>query len=178
MASQKTRSVVRIKKGERVILPADAQIISVTEVDGASAESLCDLPAPTPLKEYIFFFDRRADGPTYGHYIGIQSFHLGQNKVTWEGRVPHNDEDLSNEVAKAIKAVPGVAIIYACNVECNSSDGCSNILRISIPESMDAPYFTCFMDDNVMDNWIFRLDPVDLDNPLQTNRDFTCNNRV
>lgn len=177
MAAQKTRSVVKIKKGQRVILPSDAQIISVTEVDGAQAESLCDLPAPTPLVNYTFFFERRAEGEGSGsgHYIGIQAFNLGSNQITWNDPFPHQDYNLTQGFAKYLKDVPGVAAVYSCT-DCAGS-GCNNTITISIPASLDAPYFTLFADDGSSDYWLFRLEPIDPDNPLQVSRD-ECTNRI
>ncbi len=174
---KRVQNVVKIKKGEHVILPPDAQIISITEVDGAQAESLCDLPDPTPLVKYTFFFDRRAEGSGTDHYIGIQSFHLGNQSITYTDPFPHQDSQfgLNGAFIQGLKNFPGVAALYYCWDDAGS--GRNNQISMDVPSSLAAPYFTMFSDDSSMDYWLFRVDPIDTSNPIQVDRG-SCPTRV
>lgn len=168
MAQQRQRTIVRIKKGQRIILPSDATIVSVTNVNGGDAESLCPLPDPTPLVNYTFFFDRRADSGDTS--VNIKKFILGNNSITWDP-TPHQDWNLcDSDIFGLLKNVPGVAAVYGC-CDCSAGSGCNSTLTLAIPASIDPPYFEVFVDSPSMDPWILRLDPIDPDDPVQVQRE-------
>lgn len=173
------QNVVRLKKGQRIILPSDAKVISVTNVDGAQAESLCPLPPPTPLKSVTFFFDARAEGEggKYNNYMLFRYFVLGNSKTQLNGPTQDTGLDVPGTAwVQAMKATPGVAALYVCT-NCIGS-GCSNLITIDYPASLADPYFIMTQNDGGgMDPWFLRVYPLDYSLPGQVDRG-TCNNRM
>ncbi len=161
------RVTVKIKAGERLILPSDAAIISITEVDGADATSLCDLPEPTPTRKVTYFFDRRTDeGGDITIYI--DSFVLGDNKVRFSGLSQDTTLNTAVQFIRGIYSVAGVVKLYVCT-DCAGS-GCNNAVTIEIPENLEDPYFIFNFDEGGADFWFTRVYPIDMTQPGQVPR--------
>lgn len=174
LAPVRKKVTVRIKKGQRIILPSDASIVSITEVDGALATSLCDLPAPTPTRKVTFFFERRLDYDPVGSgndlHVYVESFHLADNLVRFSGGGPDQDAPLFSITSfkDGMYSVPGVIKLYICS-DCAGS-GCNNAITVEIPENLPDPYFVFNFDEGSADPWFTRVYPIDLNQPGQVPR--------
>ncbi len=184
MAQQRQRSIVRIKKGQRVILPSDATIVSVTNIAGGEAESLCPLPDPTPVAMYTFYFERKIDVHT-GEFnnddvvVYIYNFVLGDNTVkfangTEVGMNLSPNTQVGSSFVAALKSVPGVASLYVCS---GPDSDTNSTITIAIPSSLDEPYFIFWFKPKNADPWFTRVYPIDPDQEGQVERD-PCTTQV
>lgn len=171
---------VRIKRGERIILPSDARIISVTEVDGANATSLCTLPEPTGTKKLTYFFERRLDYNPIGNNndldVWVTNFTMGDN-IGWFVSGIKQDDNLVNSAffKDVLYSIPGVIKVFICS-DCAGS-GCNNTITLEIPEDTPDPYFTFNFDEGSADPWYTRVYPIDPNFPGQPPR-AECGNLI
>lgn len=198
MAFEKQRVMVKIRKGQSFILPGGAKILSLTELDGAQAESLCaEFPPSTPLTNYTFFFERRvfkeiilSSNEINGYIVGY-GYDEGE-EATWAttdeilnfiigvGPQPPiyraNDLLKTTSLVQRLKKTDGIIAVYMCD-DCNGIHNCNNTITLSIPSSYSTPYFIVMVYNGDIDPYYIKVYPIDPDFPGQIPRE-ECSNRV
>ncbi len=197
MPTETKTIMVKIRKGQSYILPGGAKILSLTEIDGASAESACvQFPPTTPLVNYTFFIERRVfrDLLIGDRDLYVQKFVLGDSITSYEGirgAGPADnqiglfgDGDLQHDRQfwEPIKNTPGVIAVYVCS-DCSGdtipggSGTCNTTITLTIPQVYPVPFFVMNIKEKDSDPWFTRLYPIDPDQDGQVQRD-DCTNKV
>lgn len=196
MPTETKQIMVRIRKGQSYILPGGAKILSLTEIDGASAESVCvQFPPTTPLINYTFFIEKRVFRELLpadqDRSLYIQKFVIGDVITSYEairGEGPDEDSiglfgegNLQNKMSfwEPLKNTPGVIAVYVCS-DCSNdlgNEACNTTITLTIPQSYPVPFFVMNVKEKSSDSWFTRLYPIDPDQNGQVQRE-ECTNKV